>query len=258
MNASSFIPTEALKPFVKNFLIIESGEEELVNRLLPDTSMVLAFRFKGKVNYVHTEEKILLPASVFSGLRRSVRLVNYEAHSGTILVIFTELGASAFFKEPLHELFEESIALNQFISESSLSRFTEQIDSSKNNGSKIKVVENFLLARLSSNKPDALVLSAVQTIHSLKGIGRIKLLADSHCISQDAFEKRFRKATGTTPKYFSSIVRMKNIIHGIQNNLSYTEIALESGFSDQSHFNKEFKRFTGLPPTDFFRNPVFW
>jgi AraC-like DNA-binding protein len=36
------------------------------------------------------------------------------------------------------------------------------------------------------------------------------------------------------------------------------ELAFTAGYFDQPHFNKDFKLFTGLTPTAFFRSPIFW
>lgn len=48
MNIERFPPADALKPFIKAFLIVES-ENAAENRILPDTSIVMAFRYRGAV-----------------------------------------------------------------------------------------------------------------------------------------------------------------------------------------------------------------
>jgi methylphosphotriester-DNA--protein-cysteine methyltransferase len=83
-------------------------------------------------------------------------------------------------------------------------------------------------------------------------------LANNLCISNDAFEKRFRKAIGTSPKQFSSIIRMKSIINQKQPGQTFTDLAISSGYFDQPHFNKDFKLFTGQTPLDFFKAPPAW
>lgn len=257
MDTSVYFPTEALKPFVKNYRIIKS-EEERVNRLLPDTCLVMAFRLKGEVNHFSKEEKLPLPPLVISGLRKSVRLVNYEKSSGNLLVIFHEAGASAFFKEPLHELFEASVSLDHFMKTSQYDQLTEELSEAEDNAARIQLIEEFLLSRLLREKMDTRILSAIRQIQASKGSIRMKSLAEFLCLSQDAFEKRFRKAVGTSPKYFSSIVRMRGLIQTLPSSVSFTEAALEAGFTDQSHFNREFKIFTGQTPSAFFKEPVFW
>jgi AraC-like DNA-binding protein len=95
-------------------------------------------------------------------------------------------------------------------------------------------------------------------IHLTKGIIRIKDLADALCISQDAFEKRFRRVVGITAKQFSYIIRMRYIISNGLRKQTLAEVAFNAGYFDQPHFNKDFKLFTGLTPTDFLKSPVFW
>ena len=90
---------------------------------------------------------------------------------------------------------------------------------------------------------------------SAKGIIKIKDLADTLYISQDAFEKRFRRVVGTSPKQFSSILRMRSITNIRQQKHTLTKIAFDAGYFDQPHFNKDFRLFTGQTPTDFFKLP---
>ena len=255
MNFDIHIPIELLKPFVKTYLIIES-QNESVNRVVPDTSLVMSFRYKGQVNNSAGEiKKNVLPSSAFSGLRKSVCTFNYSKNTGNILVLFKEARASAFFKEPLHELFEENVSLDNFINHQDLSIIEEQLSGANNNAQRINLIETFLLSRLYDYKPDKLILTALQKIHLAKGVVKIRDLANTLCISQDAFEKRFRRVVGTSPKQFSSIVRIDSIINGRQQKLN--DIIFNAGYFDQPHFNRDFKLFTGQTPTDFFKAPSF-
>ena len=257
MNISAHIPTELLKPFIKTYLIIEC-ENEWVSRVVPDTSLVMAFRCKGKVSYQGNDIKNELPLSLVSGLRKSGRLINYSKDTTNILVIFKEAGANAFIKEPLNELFEDSVSLDNFTGYKNLSAIEEQLATAADNPQRISVIEQFLLSRLYNHKPDTLVLAAMERIHVAKGMIRIKNLADTFCISQDAFEKRFRRVVGVSPKQFSYIIRMRSILGSGLNKQTLTETAFNAGYFDQSHFNKDFKLFTGQTPTDFLKSPVFW
>lgn len=257
MTNETYIPTEILRPFVRIYRIIES-QDELVNRVLPETAHVLVFRIRGQVNYISGNTKEKLPDFVLTGLKKSVRLINYNQNSANLIVIFKEAGASAFFREPMHELFEQSVSLENFIPHSEAGKIEDQLALAKNNYGRIEIIEQFLLSKLHNHLSDQLIQAALQKIHATKGLFPIKLLASSLSISQDAFEKRFRKFVGASPKQFSSIVRMKSIISEKQKATSLTEVALNAGFFDQSHFNKDFKLFTGLTPTDFFRSAPLW
>lgn len=257
MGMIDYIPTELLRPFISNYRIIESSDE-LVNRVLPNTSLTIAFRFKGQVNYLTDSIASKLPTTTISGLRKSVRLINYEKDTATIIVLFKEIGATAFFKQPVYELFEESVSLDHFIQQKKITIVEAQLAEAKNNTQRIAIIEQFLLSELYNVKPDNLILTAVNRIHSAKGIFKIKELADTLYISHDAFEKRFRKIVGTSPKRYSSIVRLKSVVAQNKHHRNLTGIALDAGYYDQSHFNKDFKLFTGLTPSEFFKLPSFW
>lgn len=257
MIANVITPSAALTPYIRKYLVIESAEGS-ANRVLPDTSLVMAFRFKGDVNYTSDGGGSKLPSAVISGLRNSARIINYSQNSGTILVIFKEAIATALLKAPAHELFNSSLPLDNLFASHDILQIEEQLAGAIGNAQRIFLVENFLLSHLIDIAPDKLVLAAVQKIDSGKGHTKIKDLVNSLYISQDAFEKRFRKATGASPKQYSSIVRMRALVGKGITNQSLSETAYAAGYFDQPHFNKDFKLFTGLTPTDFFRSPLFW
>lgn len=258
MLMNAYLPSEALRPYIKSYVEIESAGE-IVNRVLPGTSLALAIRYKGQVNYLAGQDtKVALPTSAFSGLRKSVRLINYLPNTAVVIVLFKENNASAFFKAPLHELFEESVSAESFITPSVLANLEEQVAAALTSKQRIAVIEQFLLSRLQYHQPDVLITAALQKIYLNKGNLNIKQLAGSLCISHDALEKRFRKTVGTSPKQFAGIVRLKAMVHQKKPGPSLTALALDAGYFDQAHFNKDFKLFTGQTPTDFFKSPLFW
>lgn len=257
MKFEAHIPSSLLSPFIKRYLVVETDVEQ-INRILPDTSLVMALRFKGQVSQVDNDIKNEIAPSVVSGLRKSNRLMNYGRNTGNVLILFKEAGAQAFIKEPLNEFFGETVPLAAVEGYHDVSLLEEQLSEAANNKQRIDLVENFLLRKLYNSKRDSLILSAIEKIHTAKGLIRIKELVHSLYISQDAFEKRFRKVAGTSPKQFSSIVRMKSLINSEYHNHTLTGLAFDGGYFDQPHFNKEFKLFTGQTPTDFFKSPPRW
>jgi AraC-like DNA-binding protein len=257
---NAYIPTEFLKPFIKTYLIVDSQGDgvNLVNRVVPNTSLVMSFRYKGQVHDGAGEsKKNLLPSSAFSGLRKSVRIFNYSKNAGNILVVFKEAGAAALFKGSLHEIFGKIVSLDNFISHQSISILEEQIAEAISNSQRIALIEKFLLSELYNHQPDKLISTALKKIHSTNGVIKIKDLVRTLNVSLDPFEKRFRRVVGASPKQFSSIIRMESIISNRLQKQTLTAIAIDAGYFDQSHFNKDFKLFTGQTPTDFFNTPSF-
>ena len=182
MKIEEYIPTELLRPFIKAFRIIES-RDELVNRVVPNTSFAIAFRFRGQISYINDIGKTALPTMTFSGLRKPVRLINYAPKTAALIVLFKKAGVPAFFKQSLHELFEESVSLDNFFPQSQISVIEERLAEAENNQTKIAVIEQFLCSKLLYNKPDSLVSEAIAKIYSNNGMIRISELADGLYIS---------------------------------------------------------------------------
>lgn len=257
MNFEIHLPTEHLRPYIKSYTIVESGQE-ITNRVLPDTCFALAFRIRGQISQFDGQDKRVLPSVAFSGLKKSYRLFHYATHSAAIIVLFKETMVSAFLKHPLHELFEQTVSLDHFFSLKEISWVEERLAESGNNTSRIAVIEQFLLGKIAYQQPDKLMSEAISKIHAQNGNLKIKALANELYISLDAFEKRFRKATGASPKQFSHIVKMNAVIRQYHLDPSFPDIAFDHGFYDQPHYTKEFKVFTGQTPTDFLKTARYW
>lgn len=251
MRYDTYIPTDILKPFIHSFAVSES-EEEQEYKILPGTEIVIGFQFRGRLAYLKEQEKIRLDSSGVTGLRDSYRVFSNTAGTGTVLVFFKPGTAGIFFKEPLNELFRESVSLDNFMLRSELLLLEEQLQEADNNAERIRITEDFLISRMRDVRPDELVMKALALVYESKGsmkIGDMLMLLHT---SQSPLEKRFRKAVGTSLKKFSSIVRFRHVLQSAPNRSSLTSLAYETGFFDQAHFIKEFRHFTGETPEQFF------
>jgi AraC-like DNA-binding protein len=204
------------------------------------------------LSLLENETETPLSISGISGLADRPRIFRNAPDIGTVLVFFKEAGATPFFRQPLHELFRESVSLDNFMHRSELLCLEEQLAEASSDAQRISAVEKFLVSSMTDATPDKLVLAALSLIHESKGNIRIKeLMAQLH-ISQSPLEKRFRQAVGASPKKYASIVRLKNVIRQHSKAGSLTGLGYEAGFYDQAHFIKEFKALTGDTPEKFF------
>ena len=105
-------------------------------------------------------------------------------------------------------------------------------------------------------RPDDFVSAAVSRIEDARGVVRIDRLARWVGLSQSALERRFRRVTGTSPKKFASIVRLRHVVHLRAKGADFTSIAIAAGYCDQSHFIKDFKQITGFAPESFFQRKL--
>lgn len=78
------------------------------------------------------------------------------------------------------------------------------------------------------------------------------------CLSLRQFERNFITRVGISPKLFIRIVRFEYAmrVKNGDNNKSWSQIALECGYTDSAHILKEFKTFAEFPPSGFFLSPT--
>jgi AraC-like DNA-binding protein len=243
-------PCEALKPYVKYFVISEN-EHSASYKVLPGTSLVMGFQYKGHLSLESGNKAGSLSGYGITGLQDEYRIFKSSDHTGSVLVYFNETGASHFFRNPVNELFSESLSLDNFVCQSHLNRTHEQLCEAHSDIQRIVIVENFLLYLLKHSDADQLVRNALRLIYVAKGNIRVKQLAEELNISQSPLEKRFRSIVGATPKKFASIVRFQSIANELSAADSLTNAAFEAGYYDQAHFIKDFKQYSGDTPQNF-------
>jgi AraC-like DNA-binding protein len=247
----TYIPVDILKPFV-TALVISEEENGHTYTVLPGTGPVIGFQYKGNLHYLKDGAETPLALSGITGMHNKYRIFKHDGAIGSVLVYFKPGGAAPFFRQPIHEIFSESLSLDNFMLRSELLVFEERLLESKSNIARIHLVEQFLISKMNSTEKDELIVSALAIIHNYRGDIRIKELAEKLHSSQSPLEKRFRRIVGLSPKKYTSIIRFKHAIKSYAPQKSLTELGYEVGFYDQAHFIREFRNFTGQTPNSFF------
>lgn len=86
----------------------------------------------------------------------------------------------------------------------------------------------------------------------MNGLPSVKTFADKCCLSPNYFGDLVKKETGKTPLEFIQhkiIAIAKDELHSTD--ATITEVAYRLGFQSSQHFNRYFKRNTGMTPTQY-------
>ena len=114
------------------------------------------------------------------------------------------------------------------------------------------------LATLARSVPrlDSAVMQCVSLIMSSEGALPIARIAAEVGLSERQLRRRFRAATGLTPKEFARVrrVRAAAVDAVYAHTVHWGGIAAECGYADQSHLSGEFHRTLGLTPVSFGRH----
>lgn len=247
----SFAPCDALKPYIQSLMVSENEQAQSYT-ILPGTSLVMGFQYRGRLTFHDHDTEIRLATAGITGILNSFRVFENTANTGTVLVVFKEAGAVPFFNEPLHELYNESLSLEYFVRREELAALEEQLSAAADDSYRVSLVEQFLLLRLHSRGEDLLVKAAIQQIHLHHGNIRMGDLAEKLYTSKSPLEKRFRQVVGTTPKKFANIIRMKSSLIAMQTPLDDSD-GYRMNHYDQAHFIHDFRNFTGVTPAQYLK-----
>ncbi len=81
----------------------------------------------------------------------------------------------------------------------------------------------------------------------------VKELTDRTGYTRKHLAQRFKEESGLSIKEYQKIERLNRVIRNLQNDgrICWSNQVYGNGYYDQSHFIREFKRYTGLKPTEF-------
>lgn len=98
-----------------------------------------------------------------------------------------------------------------------------------------------------------LVLHSANQLFRTSGRASIESLAEETGYTPRYLTRSFREETGLSPKQLAKIIRFQTAVSALNAPMgrNLTEIALDLGYYDQSHFVKDFKAFTGLTPKKY-------
>lgn len=114
-------------------------------------------------------------------------------------------------------------------------------------------MSRFLIARLRKNvlKDDRIAVAIRDVIHN-KQYRTVAQLADAYNLSARQFDRKFKESAGFSPKTYMRLIRLQDALKQYNANKTLTQIALECGYYDQSHFIHDVKEFTGYHPGFYF------
>ena len=79
----------------------------------------------------------------------------------------------------------------------------------------------------------------------------IEDISDEICVSSFHMIRQFKKEVGLTPHRFQIQCRIRKAQKMLLSDMTIAEVALDTGFCDQSHFIRCFKKIVGMTPASY-------
>ena len=170
--------------------------------------------------------------------------------SSVMGVHFRPGGATAFLGGGLGSLRNQTVLLEDLWGPPAR-ELRERLQAAPHVAQKFRILECALLLRLSAAPPaDAMVAQALHTLAQDPAAAKIAAVQRAAACSPQVFIRRFEAAVGLTPKRYARVLRFNALLSRLvcDGPRDWAQLALESGYFDQSHLSYEFKRLSGLTP----------
>jgi len=238
------------------FYFKEFKPDHSIERVVPTGHLFILFELDGFERNTFNN-KSLKPNGSYSnvwvsGMHKNYLSISAHQNSEMLVVQFKTNGAYPFLKLPIHELNDKVISGEEIFGKEILT-LRNQIVKGNTASEKFKIIEHWLSKRCDTSKTAPKEIVAILEQIQSKPISESSTIIASYPKSQKHLIHQFKKYFGLTPKVFHRIFRFNEILKQIQHKqqLKWTAIAYEFGYSDQSHFIKEFKEFSGFNPQEF-------
>jgi AraC-like DNA-binding protein len=257
-------PNPALQPFVKDYwlLDLENGRGNgiaLTKSPIPENCLYfypknLPQRIDASGKQLKVYNNAIFGQAISSGIKMIIPnnycMLKVEFHPtgffklfGTPMTLFADRSeeATSVFGKPFCEL-------------------NERIFNARNFEEMASILNQYLLKQLSKINVKYLPFDTqlqAKNIHHFS----VDQLASNSCLSTRQFERKFLDSVGVSPKIYLRVVRFNHALILKKNfpSKKWIDITYEMGYFDQMHFLKDFKQFTGIPPSTFdFENSIIY
>ncbi len=244
----------ALRPHV---LVLEGYEERLhapaPERHLPSVVVPLILNFGPAYRLLDPADARVVsrPRSSFvAGIGDALAVTESSGNAQCVQVNLTPLGARRLFGVPMHELENRVLPLEDLIGPE-VQRLEERFFDAADWETRLRITEEFLAARLEDGprvRPD--VVRAWHRLAETDGRIRVEALARELRCSRKHLLAQFREHVGPGPKTVARLLRFNRLLRliGGDQHPDWSDLAYRCGYADQSHLNREVRRFAALYP----------
>ncbi len=239
---SAVEPASALAPFVSHYWLVVwdlRGQDPYEQQVLPYPSVNMTFK-AGRCRVAG------VPRGRFSEvLDGAGRVFGVRFHPG---------GFRPFLGAPVSSMTDRFVALDAVFG--APGRELAEAIVAADDAAAVAIMDHFLVARASTPDPTAKAVAAVVArAAGDSGINRVEQLASEFGIGMRRLQRLFAEYVGVGPKWVIRRYRLHEAAARAAEGaaLDMARLAVDLGYSDQSHLTRDFTALVGLPPARYAR-----
>jgi AraC-like DNA-binding protein len=248
-----FDPAEELKNIIECYWIIEDDDvSPQQQKIIPDGFIEIIFHYRSpyRINLGGRWEQQSL--SLLAGQIRNHFFLENTGTSGIIGVKLKPTALTHLFGLSMYQFTDRVVDILSVPALQSLWR-QEQLSVAQDHEKRIVLLDDLFKEIISEKKyAPTIAEQAIDLIFANHGMMPVSDITHKIGIGERQLENLFKKYVGLSPKFFMRIIRFNYIFKLVQeNNQSWSGLAYEASYFDQSHFIRNFRDFTGENPSDY-------
>jgi len=251
MAFSKYAPGKITSAFIENYWIVENEDSTpRVEKIIPDGFTEIIFHYGDPYRIELNGPWQLQPRQLLAGQLRKYFFLQNTGISGILGIKFKPAALTALFGLSMSDYTDKVVHLP-----AALGHRLQEVETIAcaplPAGIKVAQIDEWL-AKHTAADPNDEIEKAVALIADKNGGVTVAEIGRQLFITERRLERLFKKYIGLPPKFYARVIRFNYIFSLIQQQqLTWTDLAFESGYYDSAHFVKNFKAFTGEDPSSY-------
>jgi AraC-like DNA-binding protein len=229
----------------------ERSSVPMRRREVPGTTASLIVSFGPRIRVVGQGE----PRSFVAGVHDAPAVTEFAGEQHGVQVVLTPLAAHRLLGVPMDEVGYPVVELDDVLGPEAR-RLSERLACAGSWEARFALLDDVLARRLRDTAPPPPEVAwAWRRLGASGGRAPVRALTAELGWSDRRLLRAFRRHVGVPPTTFGRILRFRRAIARLEREgaSALADVALDCGYYDQAHFNRDFRAFAGGPPTDYVR-----
>jgi AraC-like DNA-binding protein len=254
----SYTPRVPLNAFVARLWLVEGGQSARQERILPSGTAELVVNLRhDRITIDRTMQSARaqsLAGVAVSGTYTGAFVIDAMQHELMMGAHFTPGGACAVFGRPVADLADAHVDFAAIGGDASARSLRERLCGAATHEARFRYLEQALTEQLASTSPLHPAVRLALERFSATGLGAsVAEVVRESGLSHRRFLTLFTSEVGLSPKLFCRVLRFRHLHDLAQRSgrIDWAQLAQECGFVDQPHLAREFRKLSGMTPTQY-------